>query len=679
MKSWQRFVGLCMVLLETATVGLFFGRWLFPVSVAIVAVAGQWRLRENAMRDRRLWVVLAATVFILWLVVGRNDAESSAALPDGLGYALIQFFLVAQTYELHVTRKRGMTPLFVLFGAIVMTCAGDVLHIGTRREVLSIGYLAAAVIFLFLASAFWLTGRNQRRSGSQPRRAWVLLIATSILAVAFGAAVSFTLKWNQQELDAWFANLVAPRANAGSVGFPNRAFLHSVGKVKERDSAKVAVRAESNDMPGYLKGLTYDTYGNAEWTLSVSASALAPESAGLERGMNAFALAASEPDSDESIQVWPEVDTHGALFTTLDTVRIQAPFSSLMLDDAHNVANPDGDARSTYILENADAPRSPEPLTEQDRRRCTYLPEDLDPGIGNLAAALFEHAVSTEEKAAAVAAYFRENYQYQLGVEVPDGVDPLAWFLLERPPAHCEFFATGAAVLLRRGGVPCRYVTGFVAAEQNAFGGYWVARNRDAHAWVEAYDEDRGWFIVEATVAEGVPTSDDAQQPGRIGQAWDYVKFLVREVVVAYVVGGIRGVVRWLGDTILGLGAWMIKPVPLVVIVVLVVAVALLQTRRRRARAAQVREPAHRARLHAMLREMDKRVRRQGIERSANETLLRFALRLSSELDHSSYRDAATRWYRDYTRLRFGPTPTNVQLDALDAALPNPSPDKAPR
>ena len=28
-------------------------------------------------------------------------------------------------------------------------------------------------------------------------------------------------------------------------------------------------------------------------------------------------------------------------------------------------------------------------------------------------------------------------------------IDPLTWFLLEKPPAHCEYFAAGATMLLR--------------------------------------------------------------------------------------------------------------------------------------------------------------------------------------------------------------------------------------
>src|SRR5262249_7265815 len=85
-----------------------------------------------------------------------------------------------------------------------------------------------------------------------------------------------------------------------------------------------------------------------------------------------------------------------------------------------------------------------------------------------------------------IEAALRKNYAYtlDLGKQIPG--NPIDVFLFERKAGHCEYFAAAMCLLLRERGIPARMVTGFVAHEWNARGGYYIVRMRDAHAWVEA-------------------------------------------------------------------------------------------------------------------------------------------------------------------------------------------------
>ena len=676
--SARRLIALAIIVLEASLAGYFLGRWLFAgvaVVVAIAGATGRWQLPASRTRDLRLTVFLFVLVLAGWQLIGKQNSVASAALADGLGFALVQFFLTAQVYELFVRRERGISPLFVLYGGIVMTCAGDVPVNGIQQVVFNWSYLSAVLVFVTLVTAFWVAGRNVRPSAVKTRTPWIVSSATLVLSLAFGAAVSFTLKTNQEQLDTWFANLIPPYVDARSVGFPDRAFLHSIGNIKEHDTDSIALRVVSEPAPGYMKGLAYDVYSDARWTITVTPEAVQPQTkapgAGSANDMHTFALRPDAVPGGIPLNVWPEVDTTGAFFITLDSVRLQAPFDSVMADGNGNVASRENTVRSAYIVEETTDALPPEPLADADRARYTFVPSNLDPAIPQLAGAIFADAVSVGDKVAAVTQYFRENYQYELGITVPSDVDPLSYFLLEKPPAHCEYFATGAAILLRLGGVPCRYVTGFVAVEQNSFGGYWVARNRDAHAWVEAYDESRGWFIVEATVAEGVPSEDAVAGPSRAAEMWDYAKFIAREIVAAYATGGIRGLARWIGDALARLGAYALSPVPAALIVLAVLVLAVRRFQRKRPTAKERPEAAYRVELRALLNEMDRQLQRQGIERAAHETVVRFASRVSQEIPDSEFATAAAHWYRTYARLRFGAPPTPEQLGDLRKILPD--------
>ena len=102
----------------------------------------------------------------------------------------------------------------------------------------------------------------------------------------------------------------------------------------------------------------------------------------------------------------------------------------------------------------------------------------------------------------------------------------LAYFLTVRPPAHCEYFATATAILLRAGGVHARYVTGYVISGRNPVDNSYFALRRNAHAWVEAYDDvEQRWVIVESTPMEGVPAREE-QTSLQVVNTFGWAKFL---------------------------------------------------------------------------------------------------------------------------------------------------------
>ena len=72
---------------------------------------------------------------------------------------------------------------------------------------------------------------------------------------------------------------------------------------------------------------------------------------------------------------------------------------------------------------------------------------------------------------------------------------------LVKKDGHCELFATNTALLLRTMKIPTRYVTGYVCQDRDPDDDdYWAAQNRNCHAWVEAWNEEKKqWVLVETT------------------------------------------------------------------------------------------------------------------------------------------------------------------------------------
>jgi hypothetical protein len=65
------------------------------------------------------------------------------------------------------------------------------------------------------------------------------------------------------------------------------------------------------------------------------------------------------------------------------------------------------------------------------------------------------------------------------------------------------------AVMLRTLKIPSRYVIGFIVHERNSNSGYYIVREKDAHAWVEAYIKDKGWVQFDPTPPSAITQQNE--------------------------------------------------------------------------------------------------------------------------------------------------------------------------
>lgn len=139
--------------------------------------------------------------------------------------------------------------------------------------------------------------------------------------------------------------------------------------------------------------------------------------------------------------------------------------------------------------------------TAAQRARLLVVPPEIDSKVKQLSAEITAGSFTQAEQAFAITNYLLSNYKYSLDYRRGDG-DPISDFLLNKRAAHCQYFASGAVMLLRSAGIPARYVTGYYAHEEESLA-HTIVRTRDAHAWAEAYLAGLGWVVVEATPPDG--------------------------------------------------------------------------------------------------------------------------------------------------------------------------------
>jgi protein-glutamine gamma-glutamyltransferase len=119
--------------------------------------------------------------------------------------------------------------------------------------------------------------------------------------------------------------------------------------------------------------------------------------------------------------------------------------------------------------------------------------------------------------------HLRSRCSYTTELIAPEpGEDPIEMFLFRTREGHCEYFASSMAAMLRSIGVDARVVTGYMVRETRLGGGTFVARENDAHAWVEVQHTPGIW-----TTYDPSPPSDlDAlhRSPMGFAKLWSDVR-----------------------------------------------------------------------------------------------------------------------------------------------------------
>ena len=643
----QRGVGFLLVVLQAVALGYGFRTWTFSAAVIGVGLIGLTStVRLAAPRTAQRWPLVLAIFYVVQrLVVPRAWYAGAQSFLFSDSCLTAEYFLMFQVGQFFVRRDEDRLPSHLpILAMVAMTFAADVQLRGQARfvfQLLSLG-------LVFLTACYFAACRQPTKSPTTRHAVSRNVLLGTILLVT-GAIAWFSasnLHLHALQIERLLIRVTNPPSPPESAGFSGQGRLGSIATQKQLAGESVALRVWAGPSPGYLRGRVFDTYAHSEWQRSGERIPVSPEKRELlpariaagNDNVQTFLLSRTGSDTWQRMEIWPNRPFREVVFAPLESAAWQAPVEQLTIDQ-HGVLETDELPVGTPYTVWSSAPVK---TSDDALQRLARLPDDLDPRVRELASRVAGSCRTDGEKIAAIERYFLENYRYQMGISIPSQEDPLTYFLLAKPPAHCEYFASGAAVLLRAVGVPCRYVTGFVAAERNEYGGYWVSRNRDAHAWVEAFDRQRGWVLVEATPASGVPQTVAASRTSQIWEAWQASWQRLRAAIRQ---GGLQALLGVFWE-------WLRQPWVWLVLLAFAAfwAVRRVFHWRRRDRVA-ARDPLLNE-LRRLLRRMDDRWRKAGLPRQPCETLHQFAGRLSSFSAADENRRAAD-WYRRFAVVRY--------------------------
>lgn len=141
-------------------------------------------------------------------------------------------------------------------------------------------------------------------------------------------------------------------------------------------------------------------------------------------------------------------------------------------------------------------------LPDDLRQAHLQLPASGNPQSRLLATALMQKVDQDPVRYAnAILQWIRQqNFHYTLKPP-PLREHRIDEFLFQTRRGFCEHYSSSYVFLLRAAGIPARVVVGYQGGERGRDGRSLEVRQRDAHAWTEAWFAGRGWVRIDPTAA----------------------------------------------------------------------------------------------------------------------------------------------------------------------------------
>ena len=647
------------------------------VGSAVVQLPSLPRVVQAALRLS----ALAASAGAALVTVLARQVPIIPEAPGREWAAVVGFTLTALVTIGLLSRRSLGRPRFLLPTTVALLVAAGLGY--SRPDFVSTTRFPLHYLVPAAAAAVLLWAWAVASGGPRPSRRGLLTFFGTAGAIAVSLVVFLPLAQPHVE------RAVASALAGGTTGLDEATSLGDVASLAQSD--RVVLRVWTR-RPQLLRAFVLDRFDGHGWAAAPAARRnlppLGPPTPALLRGASGSffllppfgpedlagaggAVAGAVPAALVETRLVPAVSDGWPLLAPASPVLVRAPLRWLERSGSGVLRG--SDVPAVYGVANRPgAGREPSPGDE-----ALQLPASVDPRVRALASSLAAGTASDRERLARTVAHLHGGgYRYTLDVGSFRTGDPLAEFLFDKRAGYCEYFATAAAVLLRLQGVPARFVKGLSVGAHNEAAGHYVVRDRDAHAWVEAWLPDDGWVEADPTP----PRDFAALHPPRPlaglaewlesvraagAQAWALLSTGEWKELAARSVGAVgRSLERLLRAPLAGAAA---------AVALVVGGVFWLRRLRRRTRAvgrARDEATAVPPELRALLQRLERQWARAGVARPPSRALLEHVQRLSASALPAAAVDTSRRVADAYYQAAFaGRPPGRAAIEQLAVEL----------
>lgn len=440
--------------------------WL---SVAVVGmVLLRYLISQGRINELTQWrkIAICGLIISLFLLTSRWQFTVELA---------VAFYVLAyslKTLELKRTRDAFIFCFLTMF---LLT-----LSLLFSQSLLTSVYIFLALGFCFFALMTINTPVPIKRLGGNLGRIYgILLLALPLLILFYlvfprvGPLWSMPIKSNTAFTG--LGETVAPGDVANLAQSANRAF-----RVAFSGAAPSSERL-------YWRSLVLDQFNGKAWTRSFYQ---------VNREDERKQVPASNSDWDYEITVDPH--NREWAFALQDAVVVDGNVYQTM----DNLVRFKRKLKSPAEYRLATRPAPPAVLSSYERQHFLRLPAGSNPRADRWAYELSRQYPDYEVRIQALLSHFnQQDYYYTLKPPLLETSQRVDEFLFDSRKGFCEHYASSTAYMLRKMNIPARVVVGYQGGEWNSMGEFLVIHQYDAHAWVEAWIEGKGWVQYDPTAA----------------------------------------------------------------------------------------------------------------------------------------------------------------------------------
>jgi len=435
---------------------------------------------------------------------------------------LVMFAMAAKLFSLHRERDKwqAFVGIFFLFLASMATSAhpGIVVYLAVFSSLL----LATLVRF----ASYHVCGVFPAAEGTTMPSLGSFFAVTTLLTLILSVPLFLVLPRVRTPY-------VLGRGLSGtqvgySTGFTDEVSLDVIGNIRSSREVALRVKPDAGEMTTNelrFRGATYDEYEGQRWFRSPLGEILRPDS------RRRFVLA---PGSVvEHMQIWLRPLNANSLILPVQAMELEIPVRTLgrSTGGALSLRGVPGEVLEYRV----GVGRQPvylgsPPSGEEDP---TLSQAGVSEAIAELATEVAGEGTAAE-RARRIESHLISSYEYTLDLVGRRATSPIDDFLFKYRSGHCEYFASAMILMLRSQGIPARFVTGFLGGEYNPLEGYFIVRQSNAHAWVEAYLPEQGWQAYDPTPPSGRPGDQGSSWRILLQQAYDYILFRWDRYVLSY-------------------------------------------------------------------------------------------------------------------------------------------------
>jgi transglutaminase-like putative cysteine protease len=498
-----------------------------PFLLAYILAVGLFLYRAWDGNERwlRPWMLnLLGLLYLPFLVFDFSNLRSGLLVRPMMHLGM--FALVVKLFSLSRERDKwqALVGIFFLFLASMATSANPAI-------VIYLVFFLALVLSTLTRFAYYHVAAVEHETNGRPVRLSFsrFLAATTLLSLI--VAVPFFLFVPRLRTPYIFGRGAGAGTILTSTGFSDEVSLDVIGRI--RSNREVALRFQPDGgrpLAGEirLKGATYDFYEGRGWRRTAGEVPI--------RSTNDGRFIVVPQGADQTLQVWLQPLRARSLILPVETVWVgdlAPPPLYLQRSPGGGMSLPVPPTETLfYRVGMSFRPALSSPAPDFDGEEPTLDMHGVSAPLEQLAAAVAAEGTDAE-RARRLEAHLQSQYEYTLDFVGRRSESIIDDFLFKYKSGHCEYFASAMVLMLRSQGIPARFITGFLDAELNPIEGYYIVRQSNAHAWVEAWADDR-WQVFDPTPPAGRPGGEPFSFALMLTQAYDYVLFRWDRYIISY-------------------------------------------------------------------------------------------------------------------------------------------------